>query len=225
MAERYQLGLNIALSAGWAMQVYFSHTQDSEFNHLLGSANKNAVSAALGWTVNATPASGTTPAVATWTKPASVPYLNLFCDARQFQCNSPQTLRLEQRAVEHHRLHGLRTAFFHVQPSPPNVNFACLTEGGSVGGGTYPCAIMGYTNIVPSYYTFDLSVGYNTLDSPANEYLRNISVQLVVQNITDKHAPYQYRLTGAGGGGQPCACDILKSLYGRIISLRLQKTF
>src|SRR6185369_601887 len=47
---------------------------------------------ALGWTLPATPAAGTTPAIATFAKPSSVPYLNLFCDARQFECNSPTTL-------------------------------------------------------------------------------------------------------------------------------------
>ena len=53
--------------------------------------------------------------------------------------------------------------------------------------------------IQPCYYTFDLSLGYNTGDRPANEYLRNVSVQLVVQNITDKTAPYEYRITTGGG--------------------------
>ena len=51
-----------------------------------------AVSAALGWTIPATPAGGTTPTIATWTKPANVPYLNLFCDPTAYQCNSPTTL-------------------------------------------------------------------------------------------------------------------------------------
>ena len=31
MAQRYQLGLNIALPADWAMQVYFSHTKDKKY--------------------------------------------------------------------------------------------------------------------------------------------------------------------------------------------------
>src|SRR5215471_2753265 len=92
MAQRYQFGLKIALPHDWAMDVYFSHNKHQEFNDVTGSANKNAVSAALGWTLPATPPGGTTPAVATWTKPANVPYLNLFCDPKQFTCNSPQTL-------------------------------------------------------------------------------------------------------------------------------------
>jgi iron complex outermembrane receptor protein len=114
--------------------------------------------------------------------------------------------------------------FFHTQAPPPNVNFGCLAPGGSVGGGTQPCAIMGYTNIEPSSYTFDLSLGYDTGDNPANEYLRNVAVQVVVQNITDRHSAYEYRIS-TGGGGNPCACDVLQTLYGRVISLRVQKTF
>jgi outer membrane receptor protein involved in Fe transport len=113
--------------------------------------------------------------------------------------------------------------FYHTQTAPPNVNFECLTAGGSVGGGTFPCALNNYTNIEPSYYTFDLAVGYDTGDTPVNEYLRNISIQLVVQNIMDKHAPFEYRT--ATGGGNPCACDILKNLFGRQTQIRIVKTW
>jgi hypothetical protein len=68
-----------------------------------------------------------------------------------------------------------------------------------------------------------LSIGYDTADRPANEYLRNIAIQLVVQNVMDRHASYEYRIST--GGSNPCACDLLYSLYGRVISLRLQKTW
>ena len=116
--------------------------------------------------------------------------------------------------------------FFHSQSAPPNVNFGCIESGGTVGGlPSYanPCLISDYVNLQPSYYTFDLSLGYSTGDRPANEYLRNVSVQLVVQNITDRDAPYMYKINAQGGF--QCACDVFKSLYGRMISLRLQKTF
>ena len=33
-----------------------------------------------------------TPSFGTWSKPANIPYLNLFCDPTQFLCNSPNTL-------------------------------------------------------------------------------------------------------------------------------------
>ena len=95
MAQRYQLGLNIALPAEWAMQVYFSHTKDKNYStedSSRNNVNQAAASAALGWTIPATPASGTTPEIASWTKPGNVPYLNLFCDPRAYTCNSPNTL-------------------------------------------------------------------------------------------------------------------------------------
>jgi iron complex outermembrane receptor protein len=115
--------------------------------------------------------------------------------------------------------------YFHTQTAPPSVNGNfCASNGGLDAGGqggTFPCAIQGYTNILPSYYTFDLSIGYNTLDAPANEYLRNIGVQIVVQNITDRHNAYGYRIST--GGGNPCTCDLLRSNAGRQISLILTK--
>jgi len=116
--------------------------------------------------------------------------------------------------------------FFHTQSAPPNVNAACITTGGTVGGlpnYSNPCWVTDYTNIEPGFYTFDLSLGYNTGDRPANDYLRNVSLQLVVQNIMDRSSPYEYRIST--GGGNPCACDVIKSLFGRVISIRLQKEF
>ena len=89
------------------------------------------------------------------------------------------------------------------------------------GGGTYACNIQGYSNIEPSFYTFDLSVGYNTMDTPANEYLRNIAVRVVIQNITDRRSPFEYRIST--GGGNPVAMDLLKNNQGRTISLILTK--
>src|SRR6266550_4261400 len=92
LADRYAFGLVIDLPGGWSANPYFSETYDSSFNHVTGSVNRNAVSAALGWTLPASLGSGTAPGIATWTKPATVPYLNLFCDPTQFQCNSRTTL-------------------------------------------------------------------------------------------------------------------------------------
>jgi hypothetical protein len=113
--------------------------------------------------------------------------------------------------------------FYHTQTAPPNVNSECLAAGGTVGGGTFPCAIDNYTNIEPPYYSFDLALGYDTGDMPANDYLKNISLQLVVQNIFDKHAPFEYRT--ATGGGNPCACDITHSIFGRQIQVRIVKSW
>jgi hypothetical protein len=113
--------------------------------------------------------------------------------------------------------------YYHTQTAPPNVNGQCATPGGSTGGGTFPCSIEGYSNIQPSYYLFDLSIGYDTGDVPANEYLRNIGIQLVIQNIMDKHPSYQYRISS--GGGNPTAFDINQSDQGRTISIIVTKTW
>jgi iron complex outermembrane receptor protein len=116
--------------------------------------------------------------------------------------------------------------YYHNQQPPPNVNEndKCAANGGldeAGNGGTFACAIQGYTNRLPAYTTFDLSLGYSTMDVPANEYLRNIGVQLVIQNVLDKNGQYQYRIST--GGGNPCTCDIQKSLQGRTISLIVTK--
>src|SRR5882672_4035356 len=93
LATRYQMGLHIGLPFGWNADVFYAMSADANILNVTGAVNKTAVSAALGWTIGTTGASGTTPAIATWSKPASVPYLNLFCDATKFTCNSPTTLK------------------------------------------------------------------------------------------------------------------------------------
>jgi iron complex outermembrane receptor protein len=113
--------------------------------------------------------------------------------------------------------------YFHTQAAPPNVNFQCVASGGTTPGGTFPCAISNYTNIQPSMYTFDLSVGYDTGDTPTNAYLRNVGIQLVVQNLFDRDPAFQYRIST--GGGNPAAFDIQKGYGGRSISLILTKTW
>ena len=55
-------------------------------------------------------------------------------------------------------------------------------------------------NLVPSMYTFDLSLGYNTGDTPAFEYFRNINIFLTVNNIFDRNPPFAY-----GGRQNPFA--------------------
>ena len=115
--------------------------------------------------------------------------------------------------------------YYTEQQAPPNVNGNFCAENGGLdtsgAGGTYTCAIEGYTNILPSYYTFDLSIGYNTMETLANEYLRNIGIQLVIQNITNRHGSYGYWIST--GGGNPCACDRQKNLQGRTVSLIVTK--
>jgi iron complex outermembrane receptor protein len=114
--------------------------------------------------------------------------------------------------------------YYTAQQWPPDVNGNFCASNGSLdasgAGGTYPCTIDDYTSSLPSYYTFDVSIGYNTLDAPANEYLRNIGVQLVIQNIMDRHGSYGY-WTGPVGG--PCTCDRQKNMQGRTVSVIVTK--
>ena len=111
--------------------------------------------------------------------------------------------------------------FYHTQQSPPNVNGQCVSAGSNVGGGTFPCAIEGYNNVEPSFYTFDLSLGYNTGDTPQNDYLRNIGVQVVIQNLLDRSPPYGYRVSAGGAS----AYDVSRNNLGRIVSVSLTKTW
>ncbi len=113
--------------------------------------------------------------------------------------------------------------FYNTQGAPPNVNFQCTTSGGSVGGGSLPCAIGNYTNLEPSYYTFDLSLGYDTGELPGNDYLKHIGIQVVIADIFDKTPPFEYRTST--GGGNPAAYDITKSLQGRTFNLIITKTW
>jgi hypothetical protein len=123
--------------------------------------------------------------------------------------------------------------YFHTQASPPNVNNSCTVAGGtqpvtrdSSGNALttpQPCLVTGYSNIQAPWTTFDLSLGYDTGDDPANDYLKHLGIQVVVSNILDKHPGFQYRI--GTGGGNPAAMDILKPDNGRTISLILTKTW
>ena len=45
--------------------------------------------------------------------------------------------------------------------------------------------------------TLDLSLGYNTGDVPANDYLKHLSIQLVVNNFMNKKPNFAYYVTAA----------------------------
>jgi hypothetical protein len=114
--------------------------------------------------------------------------------------------------------------FSPIAGSPPNVNMQCTTAGGAVGGGTFPCAISNFTAIQPNFITFDLSLGYNTGDTPANDYLKNLTLQLTVQNLLGLHAPFDY-INTAAGGRQIAAYDITRPNSGRTIGITLLKNW
>src|SRR5438105_4580609 len=107
--------------------------------------------------------------------------------------------------------------------TPPNVNFQCIAAGGTVGGGTFPCSISNYSNIVPPWYTIDLSLGYNTCDLPANDYLKRITIQLTVQDLLNKHSPFAYGPTTSVRNAS--AYEIIFPNSGRTIGITLIKTW
>jgi hypothetical protein len=107
--------------------------------------------------------------------------------------------------------------------TPPNVNFQCVGAGSTVGGGTFPCAISNYSWIQPAWDTIDLSLGYNTGDMPANDYLKRITLQLTVQNIMGKHAAFEYGPTTSVRN--PGAYDILQPNGGRVWGITVVKNW
>ena len=113
--------------------------------------------------------------------------------------------------------------YYHTQSAPPNVNAQCTVAGGTVAGGTFPCLINNYSNIQPPWYTFDLSMGYNTGDTPANTYLKNVGVQFIIQNVMGIHPAFAYGPTNSGRTF--AAYDILKGNQGRTFGVTLTKTW
>ncbi|HEX5279830.1 MAG TPA: TonB-dependent receptor plug domain-containing protein [Micropepsaceae bacterium] len=112
--------------------------------------------------------------------------------------------------------------YFNTQNAPPNVNFQCTAAGGTVGGGTFPCFLANYTGIEPAWYTFDLSLGYNTGELPASPWLQHIGLQLVIQNIMNKLPAFEYQIAS---GSAPAAFDVTESDLGRTFGIILTKTW
>jgi iron complex outermembrane receptor protein len=83
---RWEGGFNLELPFDWKGKISYASTEDHAYDHFVGNVNPNLVNAALG---NVTPGSGQ---FASYTKPANIPYLNLFCDPNAFTCNDPATL-------------------------------------------------------------------------------------------------------------------------------------
>ena len=79
LSQRYQFGVNLDLPFGWTGQIYDLRSYESD-KFVIYAVNDTAVSIALGNTLSGV------------SKPAGVPYLNLFCDPTAFQCNSQQTI-------------------------------------------------------------------------------------------------------------------------------------
>jgi len=83
---RWEGGLNFDLPFDWKGKVSFTRTEEHAYDSFTNKVNPNLANAAVG---NVVKSDGIT---ASYAKPANIPYLNLFCDATAFSCNSPATL-------------------------------------------------------------------------------------------------------------------------------------
>lgn len=93
-----------------------------------------------------------------------------------------------------------------------------------MAAGHSPCAIGNHSNSVPSFITFDLSFGYNTGDTPANDHLKNLTIQLTIRNLLDRLSPFDYNPT-APPGRQAAAYDLTVPNTGQTIGLTLVKNW
>jgi len=81
---------------------------------------------------------------------------------------------------------------------PPCFYHTDLAPGSCYPGSPYYGPSDVFFNMAPAEVLFDLSIGYQTGEMPAREWLRNIGVQLTINNIFDKTPPF---MVGARGNG------------------------
>ena len=95
---RYEGELNFDLASNWEGKVFYQKTEDQNQHTFLNMVNPNLLNAAVGNTV------ASNGVAVAFTKPANIPYLNLFCDSTAFQCNDPATLAyIRAMRSEHER--------------------------------------------------------------------------------------------------------------------------
>jgi len=105
--------------------------------------------------------------------------------------------------------------FYTTEAFPP----ACFISGApcAPGAAQFP----NYSSLIPSFYTFDLSLGYTTGETPASPWLRGIGVQLVANNLFDRNPPFAYKISRTGGTAAYYGSTF--SPMGRVISLIVTK--
>jgi hypothetical protein len=80
-----------------------------------------------------------------------------------------------------------------------------------------------FPSLSPSTYLFDLSLGYQTGDTPANAYLKNLSLQVAINNILNRAPPFRY---GSRSRGRDIrAYDNNYSDVQRTVSVMLTKVW
>jgi len=98
--------------------------------------------------------------------------------------------------------------FFTQQPLPP---------------AQYLAKFPNYSDIEPAFDSFDLVLGYNTGDGPANTYLKNIGITLNVNDLLDKHASFSYNVASNGNSAVAFVNSSKEPYIGRFISLAIDK--
>ena len=105
---------------------------------------------------------------------------------------------------------------------PPCFYAAGFGPGSCFAGSPYYGPLVTFPNFSPATVYFDLTFGYQTGEMPANEYLRNIGVQLTINDIFNKEPPFQ---VGARGSGSIRAFDNAFSDLQRTFTVTLTKVW
>ena len=159
-AGHYDFGFNLdKLPFGWTGKLTYSMTDDKNYGDAPTSINANNVRAALGQVVTDNNTGFT------YTKPAGVPYLNVFCDPTAFTCNDPATLSY----VTGYRLQHEQ---FKIQETGFNFSGPVF----ELPGGPLEVAIAGQT--LSEHWTFQQIENYST----ANTSLINNGTDAASQN-------------------------------------------
>jgi iron complex outermembrane receptor protein len=107
VTDRWAVGFNLDLPFDWNGRVYYAFNEEKNIAIVQNIANPNNTLAALGNTVASIAASGSIPGQAAFTKPANIPFLNVFCDPFIYQCNSPATLAYLSSYRDYHQHYNL----------------------------------------------------------------------------------------------------------------------
>ena len=152
LSERYHFGFNAELPHDWVGRVQYAMSDERDAAHTTGMVNVNMVKAALGSVVPGIAANGNTPQQASFTKPSSIPYLNVFCDPTAFTCNSPATL-------------SYIGAFRNFDSSWQQHNFGLDFDGPlfELPGGTLRAAIGG--SYISDHYNFTEFSNFSTFNT------------------------------------------------------------
>ncbi len=79
---------------------------------------------------------------------------------------------------------------------PPCFYAPGFGPGSCFPGSPYYGPLTNWPNMTPAVLFWDVSLGYNTGEAPANPYLRNIGIQFTVNDIFNKEPPFNVGVAG-----------------------------